>query len=409
MAKPRSVADFLARFVAPLVKGGELHVSAPVPLVEVERWAIDLGNASVEMVDVDDARTAVLSTLVCSPPPLLLDADELMLAAGLHDALFLVHPRADVWTVTDRQRRRIIDTALTLVSQPLSRDRNRVLGRHALLHNLFHIKRDDITVSWWTGRARFHGQTPPQRLTAWKGVRRVREDVTVVDFEELLAVPDTAPIIATLLRRTPLTQLLDNHPGAPPLHWEDAVFVLRDAELARAVAYRLVPDGAPRDVVAGPARLAAAFEQMLERAPAEADVRAVAAFLVHLNAMFCMAELDRYTVPRGPARADGAFEGRGDANAKSALIASVLGLEVMAQRPRGLATLFALPAALAMVDPRLAIPPGVAQIPALARRWGIHRAQTLELLGEALIDALAARLRRHLRSQAPGEVAAAVE
>ena len=33
----------------------------------------------------------------------------------------------------------------------------------------------------------------------------------------------------TLLRRTPLTQLLDNHPGAPPIHWEDAVFVLRDA------------------------------------------------------------------------------------------------------------------------------------------------------------------------------------
>jgi hypothetical protein len=208
----------------------------------------------------------------------------------------------------------------------------------------------------------------------------VREDVTVVDFEELLAVPDTAPIVATLLRRTPLTQLLDNHPGAPPLHWEDAVFVLRDAELVRAVAYRLVPDGQPREVVAGPARLAAAFEQMLERAPAEADVRAVAAFLVHLNALFCMTEVE----VREP-------------NAKSPLITNVLGLEVMAQRPRGLATLFALPAALAVVDQRLAIPPGVEQLPALARRWGIHRAQTLELLGEALIDALAARLRRHLR------------
>ena len=111
----------------------------------------------------------------------------------------------------------------------------------------------------------------------------------MVDFDELLAVPDTAPIVATLLRRTPLTQLLDNHPGAPPLHWEDAVFVLRDAELARAVAYRLVPpDAPPRDAVAGPARLAAAFEQMLERAPDEADVRAVAAFLVHLNALFCI-------------------------------------------------------------------------------------------------------------------------
>nr|HEX4313024.1 hypothetical protein [Kofleriaceae bacterium] len=384
MARSPTAADFLARFVAPLVKGGELHVSAPVPLADVETWSVELGNASVELVDVDDARTAVLSTLVCRPPPLVLDADELMLAAGLHDALFLVHPRADRWTVTDRARRRIIDTALTLVSQPLTHDRTRVLARHALLHNLFHLKRNDVTVSWWTGRARFQGQTPPTRLTAWKGVRRVREDVTVVDFEELLAVPDTAPIIATLLRRTPLTQLLDNHPGAPPLHWEDAVFVLRDSELARAVSYRLVPaDAQPRDAVAGPARLAAAFEQMLERAPAESDVRAVAAFLVHLNALFCMGEIEVR-----------------EANAKSALLASVLGLEVMAQRPRGLATLFALPAALATVDPRLSIPPGVESSPALSRRWGVHRAQTLELLGEALIDALAARLRRHLRSEA---------
>jgi hypothetical protein len=30
-------------------------------------------------------------------------------------------------------------------------------------------------------------------------------------------------------------------------------------------------------------------------------------------------------------------------------------------------------------------------------RWRAHRSQTAELLGDAVIDALAARLRRHLR------------
>jgi len=254
------------------------------------------------------------------------------------------------------------------------------MARHALLHNLFALHRKDITVSWWTGRARFHGQTPPARLTSWKGVRRVREEVTDVDFDELLAVPDTAPIIATLLRRTPLTQLLDTHTGAPPLHWEDAVFILRDPELARAVAYRIVPDAAPRDQVAGPARLAAAFEQMLERAPDEADVRAVAAFLSHLSALFCLAENNMR-----------------EANAKSPLLSTVLAAEAAGQRPRGLATLFALPNALAIVDPRLAIPPGIAEEPRLAARWTVHRAQSAELLGDPVIDALAQRLRRHFR------------
>ena len=374
------VREFLSRFLQPLVAGGELRVGAPVTIEDVERWAGELDHASVESVAVDEARTAVLSTLVCRPPALVLEADELALTAGLHNALFLVHPQADAWSIRDKQRRRVIDTALTLVSQPLTRHRTRVMARHALFTNLFHLTRSDLTVSWWTGRARFQGQKAPARLTRWKGVRRVREDVTVVDFDELLAVPDTAPVIATLLRRTPLTQLLDSHPGAPPLHWEDAVFLLRDAELARAVAYRLVPDGSPRDVVAGPARLAAAFEQMLERAPDEADIRAVAAFLVHLNALFRLGELTL----REP-------------GAKSPLISTVLAAEAAGQRPRGLATLFALPGALALVDPRLSIPPGVETQPALAKRWMVHRQQTAELLSEAVIDALATRLRRHLR------------
>ncbi len=378
MARPH-VREFLERFVHPLVAGGELHVGAPISQPELERWGGELDHATVELVGVDDARTAVLSTVVCRPPALVLDEDELALAAGLHDALFLVHPRADVWSVSDKQRRRIIETALAMVSRPLTRNRTRVMARHALLHNLFHLTRNDITVSWWTGRARFYGQKPPARLTSWRGVRRVREEVTVVDFDELLAVPDTAPVIATLLRRTPLTQLLDSHPGAPPLHWEDAVFLLRDAELARAIAYRLVPDAQPRDQVTGPARLAAAFEQMLERAPDPMDVRTVTAFLVHLNALFCLGEL-----------------GLREPGAKSPLLSTVLSTDAAGQRPRGLATLFALPGAVALVDPRLAQPPGIGALPALERRWRVHRAQAAELLGDAVLDALAARLRRHL-------------
>jgi hypothetical protein len=387
MAKTH-VREFLASFVRPLVGGGELHVGPPIPLPDLDRWGAELDHASVEQVAVDDARTSVLSTLVCRPPALVLDTDELALAAGLHNALFLVHPRADRWSVTDRQRRRIIDSALSMVSQPLTRDRTRVMARHALLHNLFHLTRNDVTVTWWTGRARFQGQRPPSRLTAWRGVRRVREEVTVVDFDELLAVPDTAPVMATLLRRTPLTQLLDSHPGAPALHWEDAVFLLRDAELARAIAYRLVPDASPREVVAGPSRLAAAFEQMLERAPDERDVRAVAAFLVHIAALFCLGELHL----REP-------------GAKSPLISTVLAAEAAGQRPRGLAALFALPGALALVDPRLAVPPGVDELKPLAARWKVHRLQTAELLGDAVIDALAARLRRHLRPDLPRDPA----
>jgi hypothetical protein len=159
------------------------------------------------------------------------------------------------------------------------------------------------------------------------------------------------------------------------LHWEDVVFLLRDAEIARSVAYNAVGSSNPQARLVIPARLAAGFEQMLERSPNEGDLRSVAAFLVYLNCLLALDEL--------PLRD------------KSPLLASAL---ASGQRPRGLATLLALPAALELVDPRLAAPPGLASDARLAARWEVHRAQAKEALGSALIEGLAERLRRHLTS-----------
>jgi len=373
------VATFLTRFVRPLVTGGELHVERPLTTVDLLRFERDLDGATVELVAVDEARTDVLAELVARPPALVLDAEELALAVGLHDALVLAHPDADGALVTDGMRRKIAATALRMVSQPLTRDRTRVLARHALLHNLLDLGRADLTVTWWTGRARFLGQKAPARLTTWKSVRRVREEVTRAGFDELLATPEVAPVMAALLRRTPLTQLLSTHAAAPPLHWEDAVFVLRDPELARAVAYAAIRAEDPRQQIATPARLAAAFEQMLERTPPAADVRAVAAFLVHLTGLFALAE--------GHLAEPGA---------RSPLLAAALGGGPGPQRPRGLVTLFALPDALAKVAPELATPPGIQAEPAWRRRWQVHRTQIAELVGPALVDSLVPRLARHL-------------
>jgi len=58
---------------------------------------------------------------------------------------------------------------------------------------------------------------------------------------ELAVLTILSSVVSALLRRSPLTQLLGMGREGPPLHWEDAVFVLRDAELCRAAAYR--PEG----------------------------------------------------------------------------------------------------------------------------------------------------------------------
>lgn len=375
----RSVAEFLETFVLPLVTGGELKVTRPLSLTDLEHFDEDLPHATRELVAVDDARTDVLAELVVRPPALVLDSDELHLAAAVHNVLFLVHPDMDTWTITGRARSRIVDTARQLAARPLSHNRRRVLARHGLLHNVFDLSRVDTKVSWWTGSARFLGQRPPVRLTRWRGVRRVIEEVSEAAYDELLASEDAAPIMATLLRRSPLTQLLTGHPQAPTLHWEDAVFVLGDPELARAVSYEATRPKDPGKLVAAPARYAAAFEQMLERSPNPTEIRTVAAFLVHLNVLLAMAE----TRIR-------------DRSQRSPLLATVLAPERAGMRPRGLTTFFALPNALSKVDPLLAVPPGLLDDERLARRWQIHREQVAAGVGEAVVTTLIDRLKRHL-------------
>jgi hypothetical protein len=373
----RTVADFLQGFVLPLVRGGAISIARPISVDEATRFGQDLAHASEALVAVDDARAEVLAPLVVRPPALVLEEDEIYLAAALHNVLFLVHPDAEAVTVTRRVRARIAETARRLAGQPLSRSRRRVLARHALLHNVFDIRRVDTRVTWWTGSAEFQGQAPPGRLLAWEGVRRVKREDTTARYDELLSSDEATPIMAILLRRTPLTQLLGAHPQAPALHWEDAVFLLRDPELARTVAYQALAPAAPDERVAAPARFAAAFEQMLERTPGDEDVRAVAAFLVHLSVLLAHAEVRQR---------DG----------RSALLTTVLAPERAGKRPRGLTTLLALPSALRSVDPRLAEPPGLADDPRLAQRWRAHRAQVAEGVGEAVIETLVARLQRRL-------------
>jgi hypothetical protein len=339
----------------------------------------NLGEASPELVAVDDARARVVAGLVVQPPALVFNELDLNLAAALHNLLFLAHPRASAWATSGKVERRVLATAMYFADQPMAADRYSALARHGLFHNIFELNRTDIKVSWWTGSATFLGQTPPARLTALPGVRRVREERLFVGFPDLLGGVEAQPVISALLRRTPLTQLLSVGRDAPVLRWEEAVFLLRDAEIARAVAYAAVRGDEPRSMVAAPARFAAAFEQMMERAPGEEDVRAVAAFLVYLNALLTMTELRER-----------------ERDMRSPLLAAVLAPERAGQRARGLATFFALPGALARVDPRLSEPPGLRDDPALAHRWDQHRSQIMESVGGAVVEALATRLRRHL-------------
>ncbi len=370
-----SCVEFLEHFVLPLVAGGEMHVGKPIDLRHLKDLENELPEATVPLVAIDEAREVVLSQIVVRPPPLVFDMDELSLAAAVHNLLYLSHPDADGFGQSQRARAKVVASAQRFAARSRTGNRRVVMARHALLHNLFDIRRNDLKISWWTGSASYLGQDAPARLMRWRGVRRVKEIESKVGFSELFKGADIAAVLVALLRRSPLSQLLYAGDDGPHLHWEDVAFLLRDGELARATAYNALRGEVPLERLVIPTRLAAGFEQMLERSPQEADVRSVAAFLVYLN---CLLALDEISLREN-----------------SPLLASALGA---GQRRRGLATLLALPSALALVDPRLGSPPGLLEDLKLAARWQVHRAQVEEGLGTALIEGLAERLRRHLTS-----------
>lgn len=371
----RTVGQFLEGFVLPLVSGGEVRVGKPYRPGEVDAFVVDLPNASVEQVDVDDARERAIADLVVRTPSLVLDDDELYLAAAVHNLLFLEHPQVDSWTTPESRLDRVRESARVFAHQGPAEDRYRLLARHSLLHNLFDLSRTDLLVTWWTGNARYFGQRPPGRLTRWRGVRRVREETSVASYSELLGDPDVEGIVADLVRLSPLTDLMAQPREGPALDWTFAVSVLRDAELARAVAYRSLEVTEGEGAFAAPARMAAALDRFIDRGPVAADLRAVAAFLVHLNALIAVGEShDR------------------DLDAPSAALTTALAPERAARRPRGLATFFALPDAMSRVDERLAEPPGLRQDTRAYRRWRQHRGQVRVALGEGAVEALANRL-----------------
>jgi hypothetical protein len=232
---------FLRGFVLPLVAGGDVHVGGPIAPDTLARWEVELGassDASVTLQLIDEARAAALAPLVVRPPPMVFSADLLRLAVALYTALVLQHPRSDGW-LNRGGRRELAGFARALATVAPPQDRTELLARHALLARIFELVRRDTIVRWWSGKAEFRGEPPPARLLRWRGVRRVRAESADVPIGEVLAGDDGRNAVAGLLTISPLTDLLSlttAYRRYPAFRWGAQLDVLRDAELARAVA-----------------------------------------------------------------------------------------------------------------------------------------------------------------------------
>ena len=244
---------FISDFLLPLVRGGAVSIARPLGPTAIGALLRDLPIFDAEAV-VALARYRRLAAARCipsvKPPPL--DEASLRLGAALHNLLALGHPDL-AGPRAPRRLERISSVATELASLGPPSTVDEAVKRHSLLARLPDITRVDRTVHFWLGRQAFVGRTPPRRVTALPGLRRVRIDQTKRGWLREIGIPVVGRRAFLALNvASPLGEALDPLRLDPPLAWGRILPILRFPVLARVVAGRAVEIGVDRagDVMA---------------------------------------------------------------------------------------------------------------------------------------------------------------
>jgi hypothetical protein len=290
---------FVSQFLLPLVRGGELRVGRPLGRRSVEAlasaWSAPEGTRKALLVDVWEkkaagelavARAARARVLLPDARGPALDETTLRLGAAAHDILALAHPDLDRGPGDDRARARIAEAALALADVGPPQTALEAVARHSLLGRLPEIVQIERLVSYWLGRRRYVGQTPPAGMLVFPALRRVRQEEVRRSWMREVGVPAGARLAWIALQRaSPLGEALDPLRLDPALGWERLGPVLRSPSLARLVAGRVLELGLPE---AGGA-LATAFLRHASlrdpgtgAAPGAAEIALGVRFLAHL-------------------------------------------------------------------------------------------------------------------------------
>lgn len=389
-----SAADTLKKFAH--------HFGIPFLLGERCTIADPLGPAGADAIthglDVDiglaDAleRQVTEAALLCELCPAPFDEDAATLMYAVHEVFAACHPqaasfysRAHLYCEAAEER---------VLKLPRTYDPHRLLTRHLIVGRCFDTTRRDIHLKWWTGSASFYGTEPPVRLTAWPGLRRVKEEmrtnpmwrIALIDGDEETRVARTS-LMAALLDISPLTRLLLL--GAPvqkelpfslllPFKHKgkrmSTMYLLEDRRIARTVTDALLATGVEN---AGPMLALALLAAVREGASPLAQQRA-AELCTHLFLMMCLVE--------------GETSGSKEARALRALLD-----EDVTQMPDPLRVYWAtVRATLALDGESFQLPNPDELGPSTARLW--HRAKErlnhphLEIIGDPLMRELKRRL-----------------
>jgi hypothetical protein len=269
----RAIDKFLRTFVTPLMTGGRVEVDGVLGLGALDELVS--GPKGMNLTQADgklmaaavEAARAQLSRFGPTTDFVTLTEDVIGLCAAWHNLLAMTHPDVSGRTGLRQRVREWTAQFLDWVGRP--RTAQEVALRHAVLARLEELGRVDTDVTFWAGSAHYVGVAPPNRLVAWKSIRRVNESKTRHDLFSLLAalahpLPelDLLPLADVALALSPLTDLLlCDRPDSPlPFRWTGPALSMLADDALRGAAMRIALTPG-RDVTQSLARRAAVLER----------------------------------------------------------------------------------------------------------------------------------------------------
>jgi hypothetical protein len=214
-------SDVLARVIV----GGAVRAQRPFG----PKLALTIGDGR-QIVDndlratVDSARLRVARSVVAVDVVPQLSPIDWALACGLNDLLQITNHELSGFATRGRHAD-LLDALSELVAAiPVSRTLDEAVARHATFSRSLEVRRQDTSVSWWTGSESFRGQVPPSRLLAWPGLRNVQITKTTVRLAEMAggAPIDEDAYLAALgawIACSPLSDLATADRKRPVFSW----------------------------------------------------------------------------------------------------------------------------------------------------------------------------------------------
>jgi hypothetical protein len=239
--------------VLPLVVGGKLSLARPfgTTALAVGQNERILDPDIRTNLDVARVRRARLLAPVDVLPEL--NTVDWSIAALLNDLLQVTNHNLG-GVLTKSRYSALVSSIMSVCSRIApAHDLGEVLARHATFARVMELFRTDTTVSWWTGSARFRGEEPPNRLLAWKNLRRVHVESDRVPLARMvdnsIVADEFLRALSMWLHLSPLTDIATMTRDAPAFVWSPSTIALIGVPSGRTLAFRALSRG-NTDVVA---------------------------------------------------------------------------------------------------------------------------------------------------------------